>query len=159
LASPEYVRQRAIEALGKIGNPEDCQTMLAIASASKNYTQAEAYIVVGRICRERALPTLASVVGSGDSQLLMGVAGGLVNTSSRDAVSLLVMLLQSPDRNARRHSAAGLATLTHRKSTYGVEDEDSAKHSHAEWLNWWSVNCGTAPMYGYDQCVAPQPLL
>jgi HEAT repeat protein len=157
--SPEHVRQPAIEALGEIGNPDDCQTMLAIAGASQNYTQAEAYIAAGRICKERALPGLAGLVGSGDSQLLMGVAGGLENTSSREAVSLLITLLQSPDRDARQHAAAGLATLTHRKSTHGVEDEHSAKQSHAEWLNWWSVNGGTATIYGYDRCVTPQPLL
>ena len=78
---------------------QDCQAMLAIASASENYTQAEAYIVAGRICKERALPNLTGLVGSADSQLLMGVARAFVNTSSREAVSPLIALLQSPDPN------------------------------------------------------------
>jgi len=156
--SPEHVRQPAIEALGMIGNPGDCQAMLAIASASENYTQAEAYLVAGRICKERALPTLTSLVGPGNSQLLMGVALGLVNTSSRNAVPPLIALLQSPDLDPRRHAAGGLATLTHRKSKHGVENEDSAKQSHTEWLNWWSANGRSAPIYGYDQCMAPEPL-
>ena len=157
--SPEHLRQPAIDALGEIGNPEDCQAMLAIAGASERYTQAEAYIAAGRICAEIALPTLTTLVGSGDQQLLMGVAGGLANTYSRSAVAPLITLLQSPDAITRLHAEDGLATLTHRKSKYGVEDEDAAKQSHTEWLNWWSVNDRTVPIYGSDQCTAPQPLL
>src|SRR5262245_40765692 len=157
--SPEHLRQPAILALGKIGHPADCQAMLAIGSASKNYTQTEAYIVAGRICAERALSTLTSLVGAGDPQLLMGVAGGLANTYSRSAVPPLITLLQNRDPWTRRHAEDGLAKLTHRKSKYGVEDESSAEQSHTEWLNWWSLNGGTAPIYDSDQCMATQPLL
>ena len=158
MASPEYVRQPAIEALGEIGNPEDCQAMLAIASESKNYTQAEAYIVAGRICKETALPTLNGLVAADRSQLLMGVVGGLANTSSRIAVPPLISLLQNPDRNTRRAAADGLARLTHRTSKRGIEDDDSAKQSHSEWSDWWSVNSSTAPIYSSDQCAATQLL-
>jgi len=154
----EFVRQPAIEALGKIGNPEDCEAMLAIAGASKNYTQSLTYIVAGRICKERALLPLTSLVGAGDSQLLVGVTGGLVNTSSRNAVPPLITLLQNPDPGTRRNAEAGLATLTHRKSGYGIEEEAAANQSHTEWLKWWSVNATTAPLYGSDQCMATQPL-
>jgi hypothetical protein len=156
--SDEHVRQPAINALGKIGNPQDCQAMLGIASGSKNYTQAEAYTVAGRICKERALPTLTSLVNVDDAQLLMGVAGGFGNTSSRNAVPPLITVLQSPDSNTRRYAADGLATLTHWKSKYGIEDEGSARQANTEWVNWWSINGSMAPIYGSDQCVAPQPL-
>jgi len=156
--SPKGLQQHAIEALGLIGNPEDCQAMLAIASASRNYTQAEAYTAAGRICKERALPALTALAGADDRQLLMGVAGGLANTYSRSAVPPLITLLQSPDSITRGHAEDGLAKLTHRRSKYGVEDEDAAEQSHIEWLNWWSVSGNTAPIYGSDQCMPPQPL-
>ena len=156
--SPEYVRQPAIQALGEIGNPQDCQAMLAIASQNKNYTQAEAYIIAGRICKEIAVPTLNRLVTTNDSQLLLGIAGGFANTSSRLAVPPLITLLQNSDRSARQAAVDGLATLTRRKSKYGVEDEDSAKQSYLEWSGWWSVNSGTAPIYSSDQCSAVSPL-
>ncbi len=157
-AFPEHFRQPAIEALGEIGNPEDCQAMLAIAGENKNYTQAEAYIMAGRICKETALPALNGLLASGGSQLLMGVAGGLANTSSRAAVTPLIGLLSNSDRTTRRAAADALATLTHRTSKYGVGDEDSAKQSYTEWSNWSSINGRTAPIYNSDQCTAPQSL-
>jgi len=157
-ASPENVRQPAIQALGEIGNPEDCRAMLAIASENKNYTQTEAYIVAGRICKETALPELNSLVTVDSSQLLMGVAGGLANTSSRMAVPPLIRLLQNPDRDTRQAAADALATLTHRTAKLGIEDEGSAKQSQTEWSDWWSVNGSTATIYNSDQCRAPEPL-
>jgi hypothetical protein len=157
-ASPEYVRQPAIQALGEIGNPEDCRALLEIASENKNYTQTEAYIVAGHICKEAALAELNNLVTADSSQLLMGVAGSLANTSSRMAVPSLIRLLRNPDRNTRRAASDGLATLTHRISNHGIEDEESAKQAYAEWSNWWSNNGRTMPIYSSDQCAAPHPL-
>ena len=162
LASPVSSKARqqpSIQALGMVGNPEDCQAILAIAAASKDYTQAEAYTMAGHICAERAVPTLAGMAGSLDRQLLLGVTGGLENTHSRSAGAPLIGLLQNADSITRGNVETALATLTHRKSKYGVGDQDAAKQSHTEWLQWWSVNGSTAPIYGTDQCVAPQPLL
>jgi hypothetical protein len=150
--------QTAIQALGEIGNPQDCQAMLAIAAVKKNYTQAEAYIMAGRICKENAIPVLNGLVGRNDSQLLLGIAGGLANTSSRLAVSPLIALLLSTDRNARQAAADGLETLTRRTSYHGIGDEDSAKQSYSEWSDWWSVNSTTAPIFSSDQCSATRPL-
>jgi hypothetical protein len=158
MASTQWVEQPAIEALGQIGDPRDCHSMLEIASASDGYTRAEAYIAAGRICRESSIPILASLVGARDSQLLLGVAGGLVNTSSREAVPPLIAMLENPTRDVRQAAADALAALTHRKSRFGVEDGGSAKPSHGEWLAWWSGNSRTATIFGYDQCTAAQPL-
>lgn len=158
MVSPDYYQQPAIQALGEIGNPADCGAMLGIASKNLNYTQAEAYIVAGRICREGAIPTLSGLIGASNSQLLMGVAGGLANTSSRDAVPSLINLLQTSDSSVRRAAADGLATLTHLTSRHGIEDEESAKRAYTDWQRWWAANGSTTPIYSGDQCAAPQPL-
>jgi hypothetical protein len=156
--SSETDGQPAIQALGEIGNPQDCKPILAIASEKKNYTQAEAYILAGRICKEDAIPTLSGLVATNDSQLLMGIALGLANTSSRLAVPPLISLLQNPDHNSRQAAADGLDTLTRRTSNHGIEDEDSAKQSYIEWSDWWSVHSNTAPIYSSDKCSPTQPL-
>ncbi|HVA17001.1 MAG TPA: HEAT repeat domain-containing protein [Candidatus Dormibacteraeota bacterium] len=156
--SPEYLRQPAIEALGEIANSDDCQAMLDIASQNKNYTQGEAYIVSGHICKEQAIPTLLRALPTADSQLPMYLATAFGNTQSRNAVPPLITLLANPDELVRRDAEEALATLTHRKSVYGIANADSARQSYMEWSNWWAVNGKTASLYGPDTCAEPQPL-
>lgn len=156
--SPEYLRQPAIEALGEIGNSEDCEAMLDIASQNKNYTQGEAYIVSGHICKEQAIPTLLRVLPTADSQLLMYLATAFGNTQSLNAAPPLITLLANPDEFVRRDAEEALATLTHRKSQYGIADADSAKQSYMEWSNWWASNSKRASIYGPDACAEPQRL-
>ncbi|MHB8485085.1 MAG: HEAT repeat domain-containing protein [Candidatus Acidiferrales bacterium] len=156
--SPEYLRQPAIEALGEIGNSDDCQAMLDIASQNKNYTQGEAYIISGYICKEQAIPTLLRVLPMADSQLLMYLATAFGNTQSRDAVPPLISLLANPDDDVRRDVEEALATLTHRKSQYGIADADSARQSYVEWSNWWVSNSKLASVYGPAACSEPEPL-
>jgi hypothetical protein len=158
LSSPESTRQPAIRALGEIGNPEDCEAMLGIAGQNINYTQAEAYIIAGHICKERAIPVLYSLIPSAGLQLLMGIVGGLENTSSRSAVPALIGLLQNSDRNIRRDAHEALATLTHRIAKYGTADEASTRKSYGQWSNWWAANGKRARIYSSDQCTEPQPL-
>lgn len=150
--------QPEIGALGEIGNPEDCVPMLALARASKDYTQAEAYIMAGRICKEDAVGPLSSLLGVDNSQLLTGVSGGLANTASRDAVSPLIAMLLNPQVNARQDAADALEKLTHFESNFGVEDDAAAQRTFDAWTNWWSSNEKTAPIFGADSCAPPQPL-
>jgi hypothetical protein len=157
-SSPEYFRQPAIQALGEIGNPTDCEAVLKIANENKNYTQALAYAAAGRICREKAIPVLLSLVSSADTQLLAGVLHGLGNSSSSSSVPVLINVLQSPDQNVRREASTALETLTHKESRYAVMSDDSAKQAYDEWAGWWFANSSTALIYAPDQCTAPQPL-
>jgi hypothetical protein len=158
LGSAEYRRQPAIAALGEIGNAEDCQAMLSIAAQSEKYTQIEAYVTAGRICKEEAVTPLTNLIATPDPPLVGGLAYALKNTSSRDAVSPLIGLLQNPDRNVRRQAEDALAILTHRKSHYGVEDTDSALQAYRDWSKWWSDNGKAAALYNPNECVAPEPL-
>jgi hypothetical protein len=158
LSSPEFTRQPAIRALGEIGNFEDCEAMLEIAGQNSNYTQEEAYIMAGHICKEKAIPALYSLIPSAGSQLLMGIVGGLENTSSRNAIPALIGLLQNSDRNIRRDAHEALATLTHRIAKYGTADEASARKSYGQWSKWWAANGKRARIYSSDQCTEPRPL-
>ena len=158
ISSPEDFRRPAIHALGEIGNSDDCQAMLNIGSQNENYTQGEAYIVSGRICKEQAIPALIRLLPTIDSQLLMYIATAFENTLSRNAVPPLISLLANPDENVRRDAEEALATLTHRRSQYGIANADSARESYGEWSHWWAANGKTTPIYGPDQCSDPQPL-
>ena len=157
-SSPEYLRQPAIQALGEIGNSDDCEAMLNIASQNENYTQGEAYIASGRICKEQAIPALLRLLPTADSQLLMYLATAFENTLSRDAIPPLITLLSNSDEFVRRDAEEALVTLTHRRSQYGIADADSARESYGEWSHWWAANGKTTNIYGPDACSEPQLL-
>lgn len=158
LSSPEYLRQPAIQALGEVGNPDDCEAILNIASQSDHYTQALAYAAAGRICRDRAVPALSTLLSTAGPQLFSGLIAGLGNSSSPSAVPILIAFLSSPESNVRRDAEEALATLTHKKSQYGIGDSESSQHSQIQWSSWWSLNSARAQIYSPDVCVAPQLL-
>jgi hypothetical protein len=158
ITSPESLRQQTIPALGEVGNPDDCQAMLNIAGESTAYAQIQAYVAAGRICKQSAIAVLGILTRTADPPLLGGLAFALKNTSSRDAVPLLISLLENPDHDTHRDTADALALITHRQSNYGTEDLDQAIQSHDEWLHWWSESGSTAPLYNPNVCVPPQRL-
>jgi hypothetical protein len=155
---PDEFRQPAIRALGELGNPSDCRALLFIGSQNKDYTQGEAYMYAGRICKERSIPALLRLLPNADAPLSGYLAIALENTLSRDAISPLFGLLASPDEGVRRDAEESLETLTHRKSQYGIANAESSNRSRMEWTNWWAANGSNASIYGPGQCVDPQPL-
>jgi len=154
----EEFRQPAIQALGELGNSDDCQALLNIGNQNKYYTQGEAYIYAGRICKERAIPDLLRLLPNADVPLSGYLTTALVNTLSRDAIPPLISLLTNADEGVRRNAAESLATLTHRKSQYGIASAKSSNEARLEWTNWWAADGSTAPIYGPNQCADPQPL-
>ena len=150
-------RQPAIEALGELGNPSDCAALLSVGNQNKYYTQEEAYLYAGRVCKERAIPALVRILNA--NWWLSGyIALALENTLSRDAISPLIGLLASPDPDVRRDAEEALETLTHRKSRSGIASVGSSRKSRIEWTIWWAVSGRSATIYGPDQCADPQPL-
>jgi HEAT repeats len=154
----EWIRQPAIQALGDLGNPDDCQALLEIGKLNEHYTQGEAYMFAGRVCRERAIPMLVPLLSNANTELSNYLAWALQNTQSRNAIAPLIGLLKNPDRNVRRNAADGLATLTHRKSQYGIDDANSSNEARSEWVTWWETNRDTATIFDPDDCADPQSL-
>ena len=154
----EEFRRPAIQALGELGNSDDCQALLDIGRENRLYTQGEAYMYAGRICKERAVPTFLRLLQNADTELSIYLTTALENSLSRSAISPLISLLTNPDQNVRRSAAEALATLTHRKSRYGIESTEAANDASLEWTDWWASNASTAPIYGPDRCADPQPL-
>jgi hypothetical protein len=150
-AKDRGLRERAIAALGRIGNSEDCDAILNIA-AENELEQTQAYVAAGRICRSGAVSVLASLLPSADDQLAAAVATGLGNTASRDAIRPLISLLLSPDAFVRREADAALFTLTHHGKPRELNDPTDPKQSYLEWRSWWAMNSQAAPIYTPDEC-------
>jgi HEAT repeat protein len=154
----EGVAQQAIEALGEIANPDDCSSILRIASHAKGYTGAEAFIAAGWICRVGAIPTLVNFLRTADWYQAAGVAAALGNTGSRKAIPPLIDLLASPDESVRIEADSALFTLTHR----GIQDVSTpaaAAQVQSAWRGWWLMNSDSAPVYRPNQCPATIPTL
>jgi HEAT repeat protein len=148
--SPGSLREASIVALGDVGNSDDCEAMLGIASENEHYTQGEAYMASARICKEQAVPTLIRLLPAADDEL--------ENTHSRDAIPPLITLLSSGHMSVRRRAEQALATLTHRRSAHEIDDADSAREASTDWSSWWAHNSTTTNIYGPDACVEPQLL-
>lgn len=148
----EGLAQQAIPALGEIANPDDCSAILRIATHAKQYAQNEAYIAAGSICREKAIPTLTSVLAR-DEELTDSIATALGNTGSRGAVLPLISQLTSPDEWVRTYAESALFTLTHR-TMQDVSTPAAAAQVSSDWRNWWFMNSESATIYGPDECPA-----
>jgi len=157
-SGPEEFRQPAIQALGELGNPDDCQSMLDIGNRNTNYTQGEAYMYASRICKERAIAAFLHLLTNADAQLDGYLTVAFANTTSRDAIPPLIGLLANTNEGIRGEAEEALETLTHRKSRHGTASADASNHSGMEWTNWWGAQGSTALLYGPDRCADPQPL-
>jgi HEAT repeat protein len=153
----EWVRERAIEALGELGDPVYCQLMLDLAR-EKTPLRQPALLAAGRLCGPRALPLLFGLLGGADDSQRFSVACALGNTGSRGAVPALIALLADANPGVRRAAADALATLTHRRSTASIRDEQSAHRAVFDWAGWWSLHSLTAPVYSPAHCAPAEPI-
>ncbi|MGH9734797.1 MAG: HEAT repeat domain-containing protein [Candidatus Acidiferrales bacterium] len=147
--------EEAIFALGRFAPIGDCAEMLRIAAHTKQNTQSEAYIAAGRICREKAIPTLTSVPAGADEELAESIATALGNTGSREAMRPLIELLTSRSQFVRVEAESALFTLTHR-AIHDVSTPAAAAQVQSDWRSWWFMNSESATIYGPDQCPSTQ---
>jgi hypothetical protein len=153
--NPEGIRQRAITALGGLGDPGYCSLMRDIAQESREYSRFIALRAAGYLCGEAALPLLARQLAQADPSQRFEVAFALGNSHSRRAVPLLIPLLLDPDPDVRRAARESLAALTHRRSK---DDERPPPEVHRDWTGWWASHAASAPIYGIDECKESEPL-
>ncbi len=152
--NPEPIRQMAITALGKSGDPAYCSLMLDIAHESHDYSRFIALRATGYLCGEGALTLLTSQLANANHSQRFEAAYALGNSHSRNAMPLLIPLLLDPDPDIRRASRDSLAALTHRRSK---SDAGASQAIHRDWADWWAFHGATAPVYGVDQCKEPEP--
>ncbi len=113
--SSPVVRMRAIEALGKIGNPEDAIPILACMCGmnskgileGRNLT-AHAITAVMRLRNPEALPLLRQLAASRDRENQWRAASALVRMGDRLARPQFLRLLASPDPAVKVYGIRGL---------------------------------------------------
>ncbi len=109
------VRMRAIEALGKIGTPEDASPILECMSSLDRKGSAEGRNLVAhaitalmRLRSAAALPVLRELAASGDPENQCRAANALVRMNDRLARSHFLRLLASTDQGVRIYGIRGL---------------------------------------------------
>jgi HEAT repeat protein len=107
---------------------------------------------VGKLGDQDAIPFLVSEINASTKAQRKQGAVAISLSASRDAVPILLVLLQSPDEDDRQVAEVSLETLTHRTATSeNVSNVDPA-WLYKAWQTWWASNSAAAPIYAPDAC-------
>ena len=145
----------ALKYLGEMDDPAYFPLLLKMTEEAPLESQTRIYgtWAVAQLGRQDALPFLVSEShASTKGQRIQGaVAIGF--TASRDAVPVLIDLLQSAEEDMRQVAENGLEMLTHRAGT-ATGDISGADPVllHSVWHNWWETSNAGAQIYGAHDC-------
>lgn len=156
-SSNSSLQQGAIQALAETHDPSYLPVLIRTAASLTDGNRDSAIQAAG-LFGEDAIPFLQSALDDAGVDAQVAAARGLGLTRSRSAVSILIGALQNPDNEVYRAVAVSLAELTHRSITKEPWNQLPSADEYHRWHNWWLENELTAPIYGTDNCVQPQPL-
>jgi hypothetical protein len=144
----------AMKYLGEMGDPGYFPLLLKATQQAPVGTQTRVYgtEAVAMLGGSDALPFLASEINaSTESQRIQGVFG-MSLTASRDAVPILIDLLQSSDEEIRQAAEISLERLTHRAATSDEVPSLGPAWLHKTWQAWWTCNSAAAAIYAPHEC-------
>jgi hypothetical protein len=154
-----YEKERAIKYLSEMGDKKYFPLLL---DEAKNWlpNQARDYVLAAaELGGEDAMPYVVSLLGSSDPFSRGNAIMALPQTGSRHAVPLLIELLRDHDTDLGRLASTGLIQLTHHSPfENGRLYSDSPSSGYPDWMHWWLLHGGAAPIYGPSQCGAVEPL-
>jgi hypothetical protein len=145
----------ALKYLGEMGDLAYFPLLLKTTQDAPLESQTRIYgtLAVAQLGGQDALPFLVSESrASTKGQRIQGaVAIGF--TVSRDAVPVLIDLLQSPEEDVRQVAENGLEMLTHRAATATGDISGTDPVSlYSTWHNWWESSNAGAQIYGARDC-------
>jgi hypothetical protein len=144
----------AMKYLGEMGDSAYFPLLLRATQLAPLGTQTRIYgtEAVAKLGGSAALSFLASEINaSSEGQRIQG-ALGMSLTASRDAVPMLIDLLQSSDEQIRQVAEVSLERLTHRAATSDEVSSLDPAWLHKTWQTWWRSNSAAASIYAYDEC-------
>ena len=108
------MRQSAAEALGKLGDKEAVEPLIALLADRETNVRRAAVEALDKLGDDRAVKPLAALLADKDSNLRSTVEGTLVKFK---AVDTLIEALKSSDANARERAASALGKLEDKQAT------------------------------------------
>ena len=147
----EGVRQAALTEIRYINDPSLLPKLFEITAEDRGQSiRWAAASAAARIGHEDAVPVIARMLSSADPYIAFAGAEALGDTSSRDAVPVLISAIPSAlEDNKLPAIIEALTRLTHR-TTPG--DTAARAAIYRKWSAWWSVHHGDADIYDLDDC-------
>jgi len=147
----EGVRLAALTEIKYINDPSLLPKLFEITAEERWQTiRWAAASAAARIGHADAVPVIARMLSSADPNIAFAGAEALGDTSSRDAVAVLISAIPSAlEDNKLPAIIEALTRLTHR-TTPG--DPDARVAIYRKWSAWWSVHHGDADIYAPDDC-------
>jgi HEAT repeats len=147
----EGVRLAALTETKYINDPSLLPKLFEITAEERWQTiRWAAASAAARIGHADAVPVIARMLSSADPNIAFAGAEALGDTSSRNAVAVLISAIPSAlEDNKLPAIIEALTRLTHR-TTPG--DPDARVAIYRKWSAWWSVHHGDADIYAPDDC-------
>jgi hypothetical protein len=148
---PERVRQAALAQIEYINDPLLLPKLFEITAEDRGQPiRWAAATAAAKIGHGDAVPVIARMLTSSDPYIAFAGAEALGDTSSRDAVPVLISAIPlALEDNKLPAIVEALTRLTHR-TTPG--DPAARAAIYRKWTAWWSVHHGDADIYAPDDC-------
>lgn len=107
---------------------------------------------------DQAIPALLELAHSPDVEFTrVNAVSALGDTGSRSAVPILLEFLKSPDTGISERALSGLQRLTRRTGGDGSGGQ-YLQDQYRRWLQWWTREGSTVPIYKGKECGELIPL-
>ena len=122
MSDPDWwVRERAVEALGEMGDPSVGPVLLQIL-ADPDY-QWVCAVALGKLKVAEAVPKLGQLLNHGETDFRKAIMKALVEIGHKDAVPFLQPLLQDLDKDIRLAATQALASFNFKVDTGQLEEQ------------------------------------
>ena len=147
----EGIRQATLAQIEYINDPSLLPKLYEITAENRGQAIGwAAATAAAKIGHADAVPVIARMLSSLDPYIAFAGAEALGDTSSRDAVPVLISAIPSAlEDNKLPAIIEALTRLTHR-TTPG--DPAARVAIYRKWSAWWSVHHGDADIYAPDDC-------
>jgi hypothetical protein len=147
----EGVRQAALAEIRYINDRSLLPKLFEITAENRGQTiRWAAATAAAKIGHDDSVPVIARMLSSPDPYIAFAGAEALGDTSSRDAVPVLISAIPSALEDNKLPAIIGALTrLTHR-TTPG--DTAARVAIYRKWSAWWSVHHGDADINAPDDC-------
>ena len=147
----EGVRQAALTQIKYINDQSLLPKLFEITAEDRGQTiRWAAAAAAAAIGHGDAVPVIARMLSSSDPYIAFAGAEAMGDTSSRDAVGVLISAIPSAQEDNKLPAIVeALTRLTHLTTS---SDPAERTAIHRKWTAWWSVHHDTADIYAPDDC-------
>jgi HEAT repeat protein/phage terminase Nu1 subunit (DNA packaging protein) len=130
-----YVRESAVEILGRIGNPQAVDALITVLKQGREYIRAIAAVALGKIGSSEAVSALIQTLSEEFGSVRRSAASALAEIGNPLAVNALITALSHEKGDIRASAASALGRINNSQAVealiIALNDEDSYVRSSA----------------------------